>query len=66
MNKIASRLTQRRLELGLRQKQVAQSIGMTQPHLSLIESGEANPNINTIIRLASALDIKVSDLTEGL
>jgi transcriptional regulator with XRE-family HTH domain len=66
MNKIATRIAQRRLELGLSQKDVAHSIGMTQPHLSLIESGDANPNINTLVRLATALDLKVSQLTEGL
>jgi transcriptional regulator with XRE-family HTH domain len=54
------------MELGLSQRRVALSIGMTQPHLSHIESGDANPNILTLINIARALNTKVSDLTEGI
>jgi transcriptional regulator with XRE-family HTH domain len=66
MNLLANRIARRRSELGLLQKQVACIAGITQPALSVIESGEVNPNIITLIGISKALDLQVSELVEGL
>jgi len=47
-----------RTEHGLSQRALAQRLGMTQPQLARLEAGEHNPTIDTLARIADALDIE--------
>ncbi|MGH3086576.1 MAG: helix-turn-helix domain-containing protein [Rubrobacteraceae bacterium] len=51
------RVLRRRIELGLSQKALAEKIGTSQNRIYLIETGEANPTLDTLERLASALGV---------
>lgn len=55
----------RRKELGLSQKDVAERAGMTQPQISNIEQAGAEPTLALLRRLAKALEARLSiDLDE--
>jgi HTH-type transcriptional regulator/antitoxin HipB len=62
---LGERLRERREELGLTQKGVAELAGIPHTHVSSIERGLMLPNLLTVIRLALALDCKVSALTSA-
>lgn len=53
---ISNFIRQRRLQLGLTQKEVAQILGVTADYISLLESGERRLDLDRIPRLADALD----------
>jgi transcriptional regulator with XRE-family HTH domain len=57
------RLRELREKKGLTQGVVADAMGVPQTHVSAIERGLMLPNLLTVIRLARALDCKVSALT---
>jgi len=50
----------RRKELGLSQKEVAERAGMTQPQISNIEQAGAEPTLPLLRRLAKALEARLS------
>ena len=52
----------RRVALGLRQEQVAESTGLSQGHISAIESGRRRPSLPALTVLAKVLDCAVEDL----
>lgn len=47
-----------RTDQGLSQRALAQKLGMTQPQVARLELGEHNPTIDTLARLAQALDVE--------
>jgi transcriptional regulator with XRE-family HTH domain len=47
-----------RAEHGLSQRTLAQKLRMTQPQVARIEAGEHNPTVDTLVRIADALDIE--------
>lgn len=53
-----------RAERGMTQAQLAVAIGVSQPRIAGIESGDANPRLATISKLAHALGITLSELLE--
>lgn len=57
------RLRDVRRKRDLTQEIVADRVGCSQGHLSAIEWGERVPNLLMIIRLALALECKLTDLT---
>ena len=58
---IGEKLKKRRIELGMTQKEVCSDF-MTRNMLSLIESGAAQPSIDTLIFIAQKLDISLPSL----
>lgn len=48
---------ERRLDLGLSQRELAQRIGTSQNRIYLIENGEANPTLETLQSLATVLGV---------
>lgn len=46
----------------MRQHQLADACGMSQPNISDIERGKHNPSLETLHRIANALEVSVSDL----
>jgi DNA-binding XRE family transcriptional regulator len=53
---IAERVADRRRELGLSQTEVAELVGTTQSAIARLESGARPPRIDTLLRIAEALD----------
>jgi transcriptional regulator with XRE-family HTH domain len=51
-----------RLKRRLSQQELAQRVGIPQPHVSAMESGVKFPNLLTVLRLAVALECKVMEL----
>jgi transcriptional regulator with XRE-family HTH domain len=60
------RVRERRHQLGLSQEGLAHRAGIARAYIGSLESGERNPSLDTVARLASALDIDASDLVRGL
>ncbi len=53
---------ERRIELGMRQKELAERTGMSRPQVSQIESGLYKPSLETLVRLAEVLQMEPHDL----
>ena len=56
---IADQVSERRRELGLSQKQLAELTGTTQSAIARLESGGRPPRIDTLLRITSALDCEL-------
>ncbi|MBD2497823.1 helix-turn-helix domain-containing protein [Nostoc sp. FACHB-280] len=52
----------RRRELDLSQEQLAEQAGLHRTYISNLERGELNPSLETIEKLAMALDISIPSL----
>lgn len=59
---IGNRIRELRKEQELSLRDVAFKIGMEPSNLSVIENGKSNPQILTFARIASALNVGLSDL----
>jgi transcriptional regulator with XRE-family HTH domain len=55
---VALKVLAYRTDHGLSQRALAKNLGMTQPQVARLEAGEHNPTIDTLARLAQALDIE--------
>ncbi len=62
---MGSRLRARRRERGLSQRELAERAGVSLNCISLIERDEISPNVATLRRLASALNVKMSYFFEA-
>jgi ribosome-binding protein aMBF1 (putative translation factor) len=56
---IADRVAERRKELGLSQAELAQRVDTTQSARARLESGGRPPRIDTLLRIANALDCEL-------
>ena len=56
---IADRVTERRTELGLSQRELAELTGTTQSAIARLEAGGRPPRIDTLLRIAEALDCEL-------
>ena len=56
---IAEQVAERRRELGLSQKQLAELTGTTQSAIARLESGGRPPRIDTLLRITNALDCEL-------
>lgn len=59
---IGQRIKQARTKNGLTQKQLGEILGSTQQMMAQYESGKHIPKIDTLNRIADALNISISDL----
>ena len=57
---------QRREALGLSQLKAAEKADLDPTYISGIERGVRNPSLLSIVRVAKALDVTVSELCEGV
>jgi len=57
---IADQVVARRRALGLSQHELAQLTGTTQSAIARLESGQRPPRIDTLLRIASALDAELA------
>ena len=61
-----ARVRARREELGWSQERLAFAAGLHRTYIGTVESGERNPALRTLVRLARALSVDASDLVGGL
>ena len=59
---MGQRIVSLRKERGLSQQDLAYRIGMEKSNLSVIENGKSNPQVLTLVRIASALGVQTRDL----
>lgn len=59
---IGERMKEIRIEKGLTQRQIADSIGVTYQHISQYERGLRTPKMNTIRKIAEALGVDVWEI----
>jgi transcriptional regulator with XRE-family HTH domain len=57
--RIAEQVAERRRELGLSQKQLADLTATTQSAIARLESGGRPPRIDTLLRITNALDCEL-------
>ncbi len=55
-----------RLEKGLTQKQLAEKCGMYESQIRKYETGKANPKIETLQKIADALEVPIIELRDDL
>jgi DNA-binding XRE family transcriptional regulator len=55
---VASKVIAYRAQYRLSQTALARRLGMSQPAVARLERGDHNPTIDTLMRLASALDVE--------
>lgn len=53
-----------RKELGMTQSQLGQKAGVTQPNITRFESGNYNPSLEFMVRIAAAMGKKVKVVLE--
>ena len=53
-----------RNERGFTQKELSKKIGTTQQNLAQYENGKRNPKIETIYKIADALEVDISELLD--
>ncbi|GAH94616.1 unnamed protein product [marine sediment metagenome] len=58
--KMIQSLIERRNQLRISQTQLARIIGTRQPAISRLERGDYNTTLNTLFKVASALDLDIS------
>lgn len=63
--KIGKRIARRRKELGLKQSQVSEMAGISDPYMSNIERAISIPSTEVIMRLAAALDTTPDEFLVG-
>lgn len=51
-----------RIQKGLSQESLASKAGMARSHYAMIESGAKRPDVETLWRIANALEIRLSEL----
>lgn len=51
-----------RIELGIKQKEIAERTGLSVTYLSLVENNKANPSMDTLNEIADAMDIPLEIL----
>jgi transcriptional regulator with XRE-family HTH domain len=59
---VVERLRQRRVELGLSVNKLAEKAGMTHVGILKLESGDRTPMLRTALKLAKALDLRLSSV----
>jgi transcriptional regulator with XRE-family HTH domain len=60
------RVRDRRLALGLSQETLSHRSGIARAYVGSLEAGERNPSLDTVARLAKALEVDAGDLVRGV
>ena len=62
---LGERIKLKREELGLTQLQLAQALGVTPQHISVIEKGKRSPSLDSLAKLAQELGVTTDYLITG-
>jgi len=60
--KLGENMKRIRLEKGMSQSDICQKLGVDRSYISNVESGNKNPTLSTITKLAKALCVSVDEL----
>lgn len=63
---LGERVRERRAKRGVTQEDLAHSAGVHRTYMTHVETGRVNPSLETMARLALALDCDIADLVRGL
>lgn len=63
-NTLGRKVRELRLSLNMTQRDLAGDAGIRQALISEIERGEANPTIDSVLRIATALEVSFAELFE--
>jgi transcriptional regulator with XRE-family HTH domain len=63
---ISKRLKVYRVEAGLSQQALSDYAGIDRKTVNRIENGHFSPNIETLLRLATALDVEPAEIFKGV
>jgi ribosome-binding protein aMBF1 (putative translation factor) len=55
-------LSEARKAKGLSMNQLAKEAGLTQPAISILEASQPNPKLDTLLRLAAALEVDLGEV----
>ena len=61
----ARNIKRRRKEVYLSQQALAEAIGANRTYLSDIETGNGNPSVDMLVKIALGLGVKLTDLIDG-
>lgn len=61
---IGKTVREARINLGMTQTEFSALVGITQSHISMIEKGKRKPKIETVRKIARALDLDVEKLIQ--
>ncbi len=61
---LGARIKELRKRRGLSQEQLSEKIGIDPKHLSRIKVGKSYPSMNTLDKIAAAMNIEIKDLFE--
>jgi transcriptional regulator with XRE-family HTH domain len=64
--KFGARVRARRRAVGMTQEALAHRAGVHRSYVGSLETGGRNPSLETIARLATALEVDAADLVAGL
>ncbi len=64
--KIGFRIGEKRRECGLTQEALAVKVNKTAKHISAIENGRSKPNLPTLLKISSALNVTTDYFTLGI
>lgn len=64
--KVANRLYEQRMSMGLSQDALARKAGLDRKTVNRIENHHFSPNMDTLFRLCNVLRVKAEDLVKGL
>ena len=62
LESLGRRVAERRQELGLTQKDLADKLGIAHQNIHLIEQGKRNMTVRTMVALADALGMRTAEL----
>ena len=60
-NRIAQIIKNRRMELGYKQSDLSEKIGISEKHLSKIETGKYVPALDTFLKIIDSLNLSLGD-----
>jgi putative transcriptional regulator len=63
---VGKRIREKRVRQGMTQEKLAEIAELDRKHIGIIENGEAEPRIGTLVRIAGALDVPIETLVTGL
>lgn len=63
---LGMRIRKLRGGLGISQEEFAERCGFDRTYISMIERGKRNMSFSNLSKIASGLDVSVSQLTEGI
>ncbi|HKC69297.1 MAG TPA: helix-turn-helix transcriptional regulator [Bacteroidia bacterium] len=64
IKQIGENIRKYRLKKGLTQLDLAAACGFEESSIGRLENGNTNPTIKTLLKIAKALDIKLTDLVK--